>query len=148
MRVISLRYLPKWIRGQMKKCNSSDVRRWMLFCFCFLIVQLPNPLQPPSLFQVVQTLIPFFERMAIEFPLQIEPEKAEKPLSVTMGEGAVMGAGGSGRKGGKEVQSHNKEEKAVDSEGRGRKRVHGEKHTGAFDWQKFAGWTKATKAHQ
>jgi hypothetical protein len=78
--------------------------------FCQSFTHLPLIIY----YQIVQTLEPFYKRMAVEFPLkvefplQIEPEKAEKPLSVTMGERAVMRAGGGGRKRGKEVHFHNK----------------------------------------
>ena len=101
----------------MNKCNSSAVRRWSSFVLCFLFVHLPTAHPNPSFFQVVQTFPPFFKRMAIEFPLQIEPEKPEKPMPVRLEEGAGIGVGGRGRKGGGKVQSHDKKEKAVDIEG-------------------------------
>jgi hypothetical protein len=116
----------------MRKCNSSDVRRWSYFVFCFLFIHLPLPTLVPH-FQVAQTLQPFFKRMAIEFPLQVEPETQ---MSVTI-EGAGMGVGGRGRKGSGEVQSHDKKDKAVDIEGRGRKKIDGERLTGGFDWKQW-----------
>jgi hypothetical protein len=36
----SLRYLPKWIRGQMNKCNASDVRRLQPSVACSITI--PN----------------------------------------------------------------------------------------------------------
>ena len=66
--------------GGGSRKGGGEVRPHDPFCFCFVIVHVPNTL-PPLFFHVVQTLQPCFKRMVRKCPLQIEPEKAEDQLS-------------------------------------------------------------------
>jgi len=95
----------------MNQCSSSDVGHF----------KPSNTLSlSHSLFQVVQTLQPFFERMAIDFPL------------VGVGEG----------------QSYDKKKDAGCREGQDKKRKgtdEGGKRTACFTLLQFAGWKKANK---
>jgi hypothetical protein len=95
----------------MNQCSSSDVGHF----------NHSNTLSlSHSLFQVVQTLQPFFERMAIDFPL------------VGVGEG----------------QSYDKKKDAGCREGQDKKRKgtdEGGKRTACFTLLQFAGWKKANK---
>ena len=94
----------------MNKCSSSDVGHF----------SRSNTLSlPHSLFQVVQTLQPFFERMAIDFPLV-----------------------------GVEGQAYDKKKDAGCREGqdkKGKGTVEGGKRTTCFPLLQFPGWKKANK---
>jgi hypothetical protein len=95
----------------MNNCSSSDVGHFK---------HLKTLSLPHSLFQVVQTLQPFFERMAIDFPL------------VGVGEG----------------QSYDKKKNAGCREGqdkKGKGTDEGGKRTACFPLLQFAGWKKANK---
>ncbi len=95
----------------MNKCSSSDVGHF----------NHSNTLSlSHSLFQVVQTLQPFFKRMAIDFPL------------VGVGEG----------------QGYDNKKDAGCREGQDKKRKgtdEGGKRTACFPLLQFAGWKKANK---
>ena len=95
----------------MNNCSSSDVGHFK---------HLKTLSLPHSLFQVVQTLQPFFERMAICLPL------------VGVGEG----------------QAYDKKKDAGCREGQDKKGTgtdEGGKRTACFPLLQFAGWKKANK---